>query len=400
MSDDCPTMTDLLSRTEPSFPRSDSRSSPPIWLTGAAAGLVAAAAGVLTCLGVATLAWLSASGGSLSDALRTGASAWLLAHGSGLRIGNGAVTVVPLGLTIAAGTAAWFAGGWVVRVTGAAGPRDVAVVGGTVGLSYAVSVAVTGVATGGPIASGSVLRAASIALLMGTTIATVAAMRACAMHAALLDRFPAAVRPVLRGAGAGLCALVGCGAAVLALSLVMHIGALHRMLQSLHIGVVDGLLLVLVCVVLLPNVVLFAVAVLVGPGFAIGAGTHVSVTTVDLNAVPAVPWFAALPGSGDQPLLVTGLAALPLLCGAVAGAVAVRAVPVDGYRGACLRGGPAGATAGGAVGLLLAVSGGSIGPGLMAEVGPHVVACLVVAVLAMAAGGLLGGAAARLATRG
>lgn len=400
MSDDGSTMTDLLRRTEPSSPRTDVRASPPpAWLVGAAAGLAAAVVGVLACLGLATLAWLFGDGGSMSGALRTGAGAWLLAHGSGLRVAGGTVSVVPLGLTMGAVAVVWFAGRWCAGVCGAAARRDAAMVGGAVGLGYAAVAGVVSLMTAGPPASPSVLRATAIGLLLAGTTATCGAAWVCGAHRPLLEWLPVDVIPVLRGAGAGLAALVGCGALVLTASLVVHVAALQRLLESLHLGAISGLLLVLVCILVLPNVVLFAVAVLVGPGFVLGTGTSVTATSVELGAVPAVPWLAALPGPGDQPLGITALAALPLLCGVLAGAVAVRARPVAGYRWACARGGLAGAVGGCGVGALLAVSGGSIGPGRMADVGPAVLACLVVAVLALGAGGVLGGAGARFAVR-
>lgn len=391
-------MTDLLNRT-PSSPRTEVRPTPPGWLTGTAAGLAAAVVGVVACLGLATFTWLSGNSGSMAGALRTGAGAWLLAHGSVLAVAGGSVSVVPLGLTTGAVAAVWLAGRWTAGVCEAASPREVAIVGGAIGLAYAAVVGVVSLMTASPAASPSVFRAPAIALVLAGITATCGAAWRCGAHRALVDRLPVDVAPVLRGAGAGLAALVGCGALVLTVSLVVHVAALQRLLESLHLGAVSGLLLVLVCILVLPNVVLFAVAVLVGPGFVLGTGTSVTATSVDLGAVPAVPWLAALPSPGDPPLGVTALVALPLLCGVLAGAVAVRANMVDGYRWACARGGIAGAVGGCGVGSLLAVSGGSIGPGRMADVGPAVLACLGVAVLALAAGGVLGGAGARFAVR-
>lgn len=400
MSDDGSTMTDLRSHVEPASPRTYQRSSPPpTWLVGAAVGLAAAAAGVVACLGVATLTWLSGNGGSMTGALRVGASAWLLAHGSGLRLAGGTVNVVPLGLTGAAAASLWFAGRWSAGVCGLPCPRDVATLGGAVGVAYGGGVGVVSLMTAGSGASPSVVRATGIGVLLATTTATLGALQASGARRVLRERLPPDALPVLSGAGAGLAALVGCGAIALTLSLVVHVEALQHLLQSLDLGVVGGLLLVLVCLLVLPNVVLFAVAVLLGPGFALGSGTQVTATSVELGAVPAVPWFAALPSPGGQPLWVTALAVLPPLCGAVAGAAAERARPVGGYRMSCARGGLSGALAGCVVGVLLAVSGGSIGPGRMADVGPQALACLAVAVLALAAGGVLGGLGTRLATR-
>ncbi|MDP9443291.1 MAG: DUF6350 family protein, partial [Actinomycetota bacterium] len=77
----------------------------------AVAGIASAAVGVAVCTGVAVLGWWAGSTGTALDAVRAGADAWLLAHGSALRTSDMTVTAVPLGLTVLSGLLLWRAGG-------------------------------------------------------------------------------------------------------------------------------------------------------------------------------------------------------------------------------------------------------------------------------------------------
>jgi Family of unknown function (DUF6350) len=225
--------------------------------------------------------------------------------------------------------------------------------------------------------------------------AAVGALRAGGLDGAVLDRLPEEVRAAWSGAVAGGLALLAAALVALIGSMVVHLDALRELLSALDPGLLGGLVLLVGCLLVLPNAVLFAVAVLLGPGVSIGTGTSVTLSEVTVGPLPAVPWFAAVPASGSQPPALSALAAIPLLCGVAAGAWAVRRYPVFGYDGAALRGAGAGVGAGLLVAGLVAVSGGPIGPGRMADVGPDALACLAVAVTALGIGGLVGGLAVR-----
>ena len=399
MGDDGSTMTDLLSRTERSSASATPSTAPPPWLTGAGAGAAAAAAGLVSCLGVAVVGWLSGEGGSMTGALRVGAAAWLLGHGAAITTAGAQVTIAPLGLTLLSLLLVWYAARLASAASGVDAPRGVGMVGAAAGFSYAAVVCAVALGMSEPGTSVSVIRAAAVAGLLAGGAACVAAARRCGVDHALLDRLPPDVAPALHGAAVGLAAMLGVSALTLVASLIGHGEALAQMLGALDLGLAGSLLLLLGCLLLLPNATLFAASVLLGPGLAVGTGTQVTLTAVDVGAVPAVPWFAAVPDPGAMPVWATVLAALPVLCGVVAGALAVRGRQVDGHRHACLSGGLAGALAGSALGALVAVSGGSIGPGRMAEVGPRPLSCLAVAVVVMGVGGVLGGLGLRLVTR-
>ena len=90
--------------------RADLRHRRPLVLVATLGGASAALATLLICLAVGVVGWFLADAGAHGtprDGLRVGALGWLLAHGSGLRVGGVAVSVVPLGLTALAAWAVW-----------------------------------------------------------------------------------------------------------------------------------------------------------------------------------------------------------------------------------------------------------------------------------------------------
>jgi hypothetical protein len=221
-----------------------------------------------------------------------------------------------------------------------------------------------------------------------------------------LDALPPALRAggaaALR-AGIGAVALTVAVAAVLvAVLFVVRFADMIGLYEALHTEVVGGIALTAGQLSVLPNLVLWAVAWLVGPGFAIGAGSHVSPVGTALGPVPALPVFGALP-TGDSAFGFAGIL-VPVVAAFLAG-VAVRPALARalGHVGAVV---PLGVAVGGGVagglllGFLAAASGGSAGPGRLAEVGPDPVAVGLVAALELAAGiGVGMAAASRLPSR-
>ena len=389
-------MVDLLSRAA-SRPRLEGDVAPaPGWLAGIVAGFAMAAAGVLATMGLAVAGWLAGTGGSMTGALRIGADAWLLGHGSGLRLAGGTIEAIPLGLTFVVGLLGVKAGRWAARTAEVSRPVEAAAVAISYAVTYTVGVLGVALLASQPGAEPMLVRALAVSAVLTFGSAAIGAAGQLDDLDALLDRVPDEARATWTGALSGTLTLLACGAIALVASLLVHLSALHELLSSLDPGLVGGLLLVLVCLAVLPNVVLFAVAVLLGPGLSIGTGTSVTLSEVSVGPMPALPWFAGVPDPGTQPAVLSALAAIPLLCGVVAGTMAVRRYPVFGYDRAALRGALAGVAGGLLVSGLLAISGGAIGPGRMTDVRPDVLGCLVVAVMALGIGGLLGGVAARL----
>jgi hypothetical protein len=365
-------------------------------VSGLAAGLLAAAAGVVACLGIAVGGWLTGSSGTVGAALRVGAAGWLLAHGHVLDVGSSSISVVPLGLTALLTVVLVRSAAAAARASRVATVRSAGVLASTCAVAYAgvvllVAVVTSSVEVGVALGRGTLL---SVLLAAGASLAG-------AWHGPLRERLrpPPVVEAVLRGAAAGALVLFGSAALVLTVALAVRVEAMQQIVRSLDPGLAGGGVLVLGCALLLPNVVLLTASVLLGPGTALGVGTSVSLTEVSVAPLPAVPWLAAVPPMGAQPVPLAVLAVLPVVAGIVAGLTAVRRLPSLGHLTAVGSGAAAGVVGGLLVGAAIALAGGSAGPGRMAEIGAPGLLCLAVATAALGLGGLLGGAVVRLLGR-
>lgn len=351
------------------------------------AGLTAAVA-VLTGTVVALL-----TGADVVPALRTGVRAWLVLQGSGIELQGFALTLVPLGGVLLCGALA-------ARVARAMTPDPpespgalAATAAGAAGVLAAVLASVVGTAE----ISVDPVRAAAAAFVVTGVGAAVGAVH----HGGLADLWPSAwrrveVRHAVR-AGAGGALALGAGATVVVLVLlVLHLERAAQLWALLDPGVGGTPALAALCLLAVPTMVAWTGAVLLGPGFVLGAQTSVDLTGAQLGAVPGLPVLAALPAPGafGDPVVALGL--LPLLAGAVAG---WRARPVAGpsfgvpdhpLLARVLLGLAAGGVGGLLVGVVVGASGGAVGPGRLAEAGPPALTPLLVAVPVMAVGGALG----------
>jgi hypothetical protein len=350
-------------------------------------GLVAAAAalsGLATLAAVVLVAWVADAGpGSTgTDAVRAAADAWLLAHGGGLTVPAGHVRAIPLGLTVLAAIVLHRAGASLARAVEVPDLRAAGRAVAALAVPYALlAAAVAKLAATGTAASSAPLAGIGALLLAGLAGGR-GVLRTAELGPALARRVPAWLPAVARAVVAGVGALVAAGLALLLVSLVWHAGKFAELVGALQPGFVGGVILLLGCVLLLPNGALWAVAYAAGPGFTVGAGTGVSPFGATLGPVPAFPLLAALPGDGTPVPAVRAALLVPVLAGVLAGWVAGRRLPAatgPGRRPALLTGRVArsagyGLLAGGLVALLTAVlavlAGGALGPGYLAAVGP------------------------------
>lgn len=231
-------------------------------------------------------------------------------------------------------------------------------------------------------------------------------MRETGQRTVVIARVPHTVRRVVRAGLAATAVIVGVGAAIVGAGLVLHAGRAATVMSNLDGGLSASLLMAAVSMAYLPNVAIWGSALSVGPGFAVGAKTSVTLGGVHVGALPAVPLLAALPANGAPPTLARFAVIAPIAAGLLAGWLLARSrvlhpPTADGpwWQGQrvmdAVWGLAAGAVAGLAMGILAWLSGGPVGPGRMAQVGPsawHVgIAVLVeVGVLAATTTWLLG----------
>lgn len=199
-------------------------------------------------------------------------------------------------------------------------------------------------------------------------------------------------------AGLGTVATVIVAASLLTTTaLVLGYGQVIALYESVQAGVLGGVALTAAQLAFLPTLVIWAAAWLVGPGFAVGAGSTVSPIATTLGPLPAVPVLGALPVEPSPLGFMTLI--VPVLAAFVAG-LAVRPRLVAALDGEPPRwwglgtAALAAVVAGLAMGFLAFVAAGSAGPGRLAEVGPDPVAVglwMLVETLIGASLGLLAG---------
>ena len=384
------------------------------------AGVQAAVAGLGLVLVPVVLAWLAADGAAAtatgSDAgwwvpARAGGAVWLLAHGAHLRLADAVVDVAPLGLTLVA-LLLVVAASRRLSATLRSGRRApsgrvlAAATAGVVAGHLALALLVLGLSTSPAVTVPVAPAVAGVVAVsaLGSAPVLLGGRRLRALGAALVVRLAARVRPrapgegwwaragtatdlaalsrVPRAAGAALAVLAVGGLALVVVAAVRSAPAVIAVSEGLGAGATGSVVVVLAQLALLPVAVVWAVALLAGPGFAVGAGTAVTLGGVRLGAVPGLPLLGALP-TDDLPRAAWALVAVPVLAGAVAGAVLARARVLDldaprpaagvlARTAATLAPAAAVALVVLLVALVLAVlSSGGVGPGRMAVVGPQ-----------------------------
>jgi Family of unknown function (DUF6350) len=346
------------------------------WLlaTGALAALVAAASVLLCLAAITVLLWASAQRGENADggvlpALRAAGLAWLLAHRVASTTPAGELTLAPLLITAVVGFTAARAAGWAARSARAGDIRSVMLTTGAFAAAYGLLAGTVAAAAGGATFRPSVVQAVVIGVGFAGGAGTLAGAWSAGELRRLVAFLPSGTGPAVTAAAAGVMTMFGGGALLAGASLGWHADRASELFAAVGGGGAGALGVLVVCVAYLPNAALWAAAFAAGPGFAVGYGTEVALGGVQLGAVPALPLFAVLPGTGAAPLPSWAALGVPLVSGVVTGLIAERRtrrmslrVAVPGALGAA-------AAAGAAFGLLAWLSGGGAG-GRLSLLGP------------------------------
>jgi hypothetical protein len=112
---------------------------------------------------------------------------------------------------------------------------------------------------------------------------------------------------------------VGGGALVLGVSLVWHGGAAQAGFLKLTEGWSGRFAVLLLCLALLPNAVLWAAAYALGPGFVLGPGHADPFSSAPLPSLPPFPLLAAVPDAGPGTPLNWAATAVPAAAGLTVG---------------------------------------------------------------------------------
>jgi hypothetical protein len=364
-------------------PRQKSR---PVALVGVAVAGWTVALGVAILICLTLTAWVTAAhhDDAIRPAIATALQAWLLAQHTGIAVGAGTVSVIPLGLTASLGALLVRGGRLTVRHSGGSDLLDAVSATFALALPYAVIAALLT----NPARAGSARPEPLQALAGGFTLALLCgglgALRETNQFDRLLALIPDDLRVAIRAGFSSSAVVFGVGAVMVAVALTTNANRAGALAAATHGGYSGAVLMSVVSLAYVPNATAWASAYALGPGFAVGAHTSVSVTGVTLGAVPSLPLLAPLPQSGSSAGLGWLALAAPIGAGLLAGWLLVRErpAPADDAPGRekrwwneqglpeCAWGLAAGAVAGLALAIAAWLSSGSLGAGRMSVIGP------------------------------
>jgi hypothetical protein len=354
------------------------RPARPLVVTGGIAACAAAASGLAVLTTLTAIGWITAPhvgiGTGLGGVLRTAALLWLVAHHVGVTVhGAGRIGMLPLGLVLLPGTLLALAGRWVVHAGAVTRLRHVGYAAIALALPYTLLAGALAVGSRSAQAAPSLWQAVVASFLLAAVAGGLGAARGLAPWSRLASLMPARPRSIVLGMLGASALLTAVGAALAGVSLAIHLPEVKAATNALAPGPAGAALLLLAQLAYAPNAIIWAVAYVLGPGFAFGAGTVVAPTGSALGPLPVFPMLAALPSGARSagPAWVTVLVlATPYLAGVFAGIVTVRITPTPMIEAAALWGFAAGAATGAMAGLAAAFSGGPLGDGRLAAVGP------------------------------
>ncbi|MFW5469249.1 DUF6350 family protein [Knoellia sp. CPCC 206435] len=382
------TVLELLRGVRPTDDEDGEGSPPTSWLPDSARDvLLGLATGLLSLLVVAVptvLGWMldPRPGSSFGEPLGAAASLWLLVQGAHLGAGATNVAFVPLvlgalmvwGASRGAGRALATAAvddGWFADLL----PRSVAAVAGRWWGGYAVAV---GGAAALTLAGSLPLRWPSVGvpLLVVPALAVALALRRLALEEDILGprlvglAAPEVVRRASGPAVRGLAVLLGLGALAVAAAVVLRWSAVSDLQSEVGAGLLGGLLLTGAQLASLPNLALWVLSLVAGPGFAVVEGAHTSLAGSASGLMPLVPVFGAMPSPGDFPWAVRLLVLVPVLVGVHVGRRALTTVArLSSLRAKASVAVVACVMVAVVVGLLDGLGGGSLGAYRLSDIG-------------------------------
>ena len=373
-------------RALPSRVRRDFTENGAAYLYGVRAAVLVAGGGWLVAASLTLLLWATAApaGSDPAIPLRVCGQLWLAAHHVLLHAPDGPFGLSPLGFTLLPVMGIVAAG----RRTARRAPEYAVRASFGAAAGYALCACGIAAASAGnglsPEYAQVVLYPAVIALA-GHAVGAAPAIRE------LIPRVEAPWLPAAaRGVTAALAVFAGAAALLAAGLIVGHADEALTAQQQIGGGTAGESGLFLVDLARVPNAVLWGIAVLAGPGFALGTGTSVSLFSVVRGPLPGLPLLAGTPASQHPAVGWLALFAVPAAAGALAAVVIGRAARSWSDRITAT------AAMAGAGGLILAVAemyaGGPVAFGPMSVVGATawLVGALVSAQLLLAAAAAFG----------
>ena len=303
---------------------------------------------------------LSAGGGlSVDSAFAAAIPLWLAAHQIPLALGGQPLSVLPLLPTVAVVGIAQLGARWSARKLGGRFRMDAGPVLASIAGAHA-AVAVLGSAL---LPRATEVAAAPWAAMLGGALiagigAVIGVLRVCGLPPEWSQRVPDWARVGARGAAVAIVALLGVGALMVLLALVIGAPSVATAYRAVAPDFGAGVGVTLLALAYLPNAIVGGMAWALGPGVAVGPAAA-SPFAAFPGAPSEFPLLAALPTATPSEWALVVLL-LPVGVGALAGLTLRRALPMSARLPA------AGVTAvltAGAVGVLAELAGGRLAAG-------------------------------------
>ncbi|HEY1180233.1 MAG TPA: DUF6350 family protein, partial [Phytomonospora sp.] len=255
--------------------------------------------------------WMAGHTGSVSDAVRAAGAAWLLGHGVPVGVGGGLIGLAPLVVTAVLAWRLVKAGANTARAIGARDSAAVRSVLLAIVPPYTAMAVVIAALVDSDFFSVSVLRGAGHAALFAVVFGVWGALRESKVGVRRWRRLPLWLRRGLRTGMIATVLLLAAGSLAAGISLAANASAATEILDGYGTGALG---VGLICLVYAPSFAIWSTSFLLGPGFAFGTGTTVSLVDVVLGPVPAIPLLAALP-TQPAPPAATVLLGVPVATG-------------------------------------------------------------------------------------
>lgn len=309
------------------------------WWQAPAAGALAAAGSWLVLALPALVVWVATAHTTVGwgDALGIASAGWFLGHGASVAVGELSLSLAPLGLWLLALLLTVRGARRLLDRTersapGTTWPRALVrqVVPGFV-LGYAAAGFLAWLLTlAGPARPGF----AAVLVVLGIPVLALAwallrryvAGEECGVVGEWLDRLPRwlprAVRPGVHGAAI----LLGLGTVLVVIMVAARWSTVSGLHAAVNAGLVGGVVLTAAQLLVLPNLAVFALAWLAGPGFQIADGSTITLAGAHPGLMPMIPVLGALPSDGAWSGWLILLLSVPVLAGGVIGWLACRSL--------------------------------------------------------------------------
>ncbi len=339
--------------------------SPPWRVAGLGAAAALTSWSVLVLLAVIVWAFTPQGEAGLGEVLALASGAWVLLTGGSVTGGDLPITIVPLlGWVLAV----WIAMAAVKRARLVDPDQSVGALAGRFCGGYAAALsAISLLALAGPVVPvwhGPITALSVPAVALGQDVIR-------DPPEWLAQRLPVWLEAAWRPAGAALLTLGGVGLALVVAAVWSRWETVVELYGAVDAGGIGAVMLTIVQLLFLPNLVLWAVAVVAGPGFQVAIDSAVTVTGAEPGLLPIVPILGAVPTEEAFPGWLRITLLLPVVAGLVIGRTVRRhRVPPMHESGLARTAAVAVALDSGVILVLGLLASGSVGVSRLAHVGP------------------------------